>query len=314
MMNTSSRITSDQGVVLMQYLARALFAGLAVMYFHHADHFFFTLPQATPWLLFSAYIGIQLLLLIWRPANADAFASALDLLTLGIVLLLDAGDPPPTMALLFIAVLSNGLLHGLKRFLIMLAGAEIVLAFVLPIRLSYTDAPTASASLFLVAALSACMLYFGLMIWRNQHLSRAALEATWRDPDTDFISREALVSTAGWLVPLHDRISSPLTLALVQHNELPLLADRVAQRIRRSDVAARYDEQHLALLLPCTATAAAEQLLNDLRDRHPGLRAAVMTLTDGDAALEQAFSHLQTSMARTTEEDNHWLAHAPPMS
>ena len=44
MMNTSSRITSDQGVVLMQYLARALFAGLAVMYFHHADHFFFTLP------------------------------------------------------------------------------------------------------------------------------------------------------------------------------------------------------------------------------------------------------------------------------
>ena len=232
MMNTSSRITSDQGVVLMQYLARAMFAGLAVMYFHHADHFFFTLPKATPWLLFCAYIGIQLLLLFWRPVNADAFASALDLLTLGIVLLLDAGDPPPTMALLFIAVLSNGLLHGLKRFLIMLIGAEIVLAFVLPIRLSYASAPTASASLFLVAALSACMLYFGLMIWRNQHLSRAALEATWRDPDTDFISREALVSTAGWLVPLHDRISSPLTLALVQHNELPLLADRVAQRIR----------------------------------------------------------------------------------
>ena len=158
MMNTSSRITSDQGVVLMQYLARALFAGLAVMYFHHADHFFFTLPKATPWLLFCAYIGIQLLLLIWRPVNADAFASALDLLTLGIVLLLDAGDPPPTMALLFIAVLSNGLLHGLKRFLIMLIGAEIVLAFVLPIRLSYASAPTASASLFLVAALSALSL------------------------------------------------------------------------------------------------------------------------------------------------------------
>ena len=174
MMNTSRRITSDQGVVLMQYLARTLFAGLAVIYFHYADHFFFNLPQATPWLLFSAYVGIQLLLLIWRPVNADAFASALDLLTLGIVLLLDAGDPPPTMALLFIAVLSNGLLHGLKRFLIMLAGAEIVLAFVLPIRLSYSDAASASASLLLVAALSACMLYFGLMIWRNQHLSQVA--------------------------------------------------------------------------------------------------------------------------------------------
>ena len=47
-MTTSSRITSDQGVVIMQYLARALFAALAVIYFHHADSFFFALPKATP--------------------------------------------------------------------------------------------------------------------------------------------------------------------------------------------------------------------------------------------------------------------------
>ena len=79
-MTTSSRITSDQGVVIMQYLARALFAALAVIYFHHADSFFFALPKATPWLLFAAYVGLQLLLLFWRPANSDAFASGLDLL------------------------------------------------------------------------------------------------------------------------------------------------------------------------------------------------------------------------------------------
>ncbi len=312
-MSTTSRITSDQGVVLMQYLARALFALLAVFYFHNTDQFYFALPQATPWLLFFTYVVVQLGLLFWRPANSDAFASAMDLLTLGVVMLLDAGSPPPTMALLFVAVLSNGLLHGLKRFLVMLAAAEVMLAIVLPIRLSYAPTPDSSASLFLVAALSICMLYFGLMIWRNQVLARAALEATWRDPDTDFISREALVSTAGWLVPLHDRISSPLTLVLIQHGELPQLADQVAQRIRRSDVAARYDESQLALLLPCTATAAAEQLLHDLRDRHPGLRAALMTLADGDVALEQALTHLEQSMARTTEEDSHWLAHAAPI-
>lgn len=312
-MSTTSRIMSDQGVVLMQYLARALFALLAVFYFHNTDQFYFALPQATPWLLFFAYVGMQLGLLIWRPANGDAFASALDLITLGIVMLLDAGSPPPTMALLFVAVLSNGLLHGLKRFLIMLAAAEVVLAIVLPIRLSYATTPGSSASLFLVAALSICMLYFGLMIWRNQVLARAAIEATWRDPDTDFISREALVSTAGWLVPLHDRISSPLTLVLIQHDALPQLSDQVAQRIRRSDVAARYDESQLALLLPCTATAAAEQLLHDLRDRHTGLRAALMTLSDGDVALEQALTHLEQTMARTTEEDSHWLAHAAPI-
>ncbi|EKF73808.1 hypothetical protein A11A3_12038 [Alcanivorax hongdengensis A-11-3] len=313
-MNTSNRIASEQGVVLLQYVARVLFATLAVLYFHHTPAFFFTLPQATPWVIFVAYVVLQLLLLFWRPANADIFASALDLVTLGIVLLLDIGNPPPTMALLFIAVLSNGLLYGLKRFLIMLAAAEVVLTVVLPIRLSYVTDNQASASLFLLAALTGCMLYFGLMIWRNQTLARAALEATWQDPDTGFISHQALVSTAGWLVPLHDRISSPLTLALIEHEDLALLADRVAQRIRRSDVAARYGDQQLALLLPCTATAAAEQLLNNLRDRNPGMRAALMTLNDGDAALEQALSHLEGSMARTTNEDGHWLAHAPPLN
>jgi hypothetical protein len=38
-----------------------------------------------------------------------------------------------------------------------------------------------------------------------------------------------------------------------------------------------------------------------------------MTLTDGDAALEQALAHLQSSMARTQDDSDHWLAHAPPM-
>jgi hypothetical protein len=38
-----------------------------------------------------------------------------------------------------------------------------------------------------------------------------------------------------------------------------------------------------------------------------------MTLTDGDAALEQALAHLQSSMARTRDDNDHWLAHAPPM-
>ncbi|MDX1804924.1 MAG: GGDEF domain-containing protein [Alcanivorax sp.] len=313
-MSTSNRIASEQGVVILQYVARALFALLAVIYFNHTPDFFFHIPRATPWLLFAAYVVLQLLMLFWRPANSDMLASGLDMIILAIVLLLDAGNPPPTMALLFIAVLSNGLLHGLKRFLIMLAVAEVILAAVLPIRLAYVSDNAASASIFLLAALTGCMLYFGLMIWRNQTLSREALEATWQDPDTGFISHEALVSTAGWLVPLHDRISSPLTLALIQHPELPLLADRVAQRIRRSDVAARFDDDQLALLLPCTATAASEQLLHDLRDRHPGMRAALMTLTDGEAALEQALTHLQGSLARTSEDDQHWLAHAPPIA
>ena len=225
-METSSRVSTEQGVIVLQYLARALFAILAVLYFNHSEGFFFTVPTATPWILAGSYLALQLLFLVARVPHATILASGLDLVILGIVILLDGGEPPPTMALLFLAVLSNGLLHGLKRFLVMLAAAEVVLAIVMPIRISYSPGgaeTAASASLFLLAALTVCMLYFGLMIWRNQVLSRQAVETAWRDPQTGFISRTALTSTAGWLIPLHDRLSSPLTLVLVHHLRISIL-------------------------------------------------------------------------------------------
>lgn len=310
-MGKTNRVFSEQGGTILQYLARALFAVLVVIYFNHSSGFFFTLPAATPWLIGGGYVLLQALLLIARTPQASILASALDVVTLGVVLLLDGGEPPPTMALLFLAVLSNGLLHGLKRFVVMLVAAEVLLAIVMPIRFSQGGGePAASASLFLLAALTVCMLYFGLMIWRNQGLARAALDAAWRDPQTDLISRGALISTAGWLIPLHDRLSSPLTLALLHHDDIQGLADMLGQRLRRSDIVARYDAQHLAVLLPCTPAASAEQVLATLRDQRPELRAALITLNDGNAALEQVLYHLETAIPRTRSDDQHWLAHA----
>ena len=36
-METSSRVSTEQGVIVLQYLARALFAILAVLYFNHSE-------------------------------------------------------------------------------------------------------------------------------------------------------------------------------------------------------------------------------------------------------------------------------------
>ena len=101
---------------------------------------------------------------------------------------------------------------------------------------------------------------------------------------------------------------------LVHHPDINALAETVSQRLRRSDVIARYDEDHLALLLPSTATGAAERVLADLRERQPGLRAAVMTLNSANAALEQVLYHLQTAMPRARDDQDHWLAHASPLA
>ena len=63
-METSSRVSTEQGVIVLQYLARALFAILAVLYFNHSEGFFFTVPTATPWILAGSFVAIALWLLV----------------------------------------------------------------------------------------------------------------------------------------------------------------------------------------------------------------------------------------------------------
>ena len=141
---------------------------------------------------------------------------------------------------------------------------------------------------------------------------RLALEATWRDPQTGLISHQALISTAGWLLPLHDRMAAHLTLVLVEagaNQNLATLAERLSQRLRRSDVAARYNEQALALMLPCTTVTSAENLLSDLRQQGTEFRAALVAVSSSDQSLEGALHHLEQHLQRANDS-NHWMVHA----
>jgi GGDEF domain-containing protein len=163
----------------------------------------------------------------------------------------------------------------------------------------------------------ACALYAGILLYRNQAHERLAHEATWRDPQTGLISHQALISTAGWLLPLHDRLASPLTLVLVHtgaKQSLSDMAESLSQRLRRSDVAARYGEQTLALMLPCTTVTAAENLLTDLRQNDGDFCAVLSAVTSSSHSLEAVLQHLQQQLQRANESGGHWLVHAPTLS
>src|SRR5690606_120269 len=141
--------------------------------------------------------------------------------------------------------------------------------------------------------------------------------ATWRDPQTGFISHKALVATAGWLLPLHDRLAASVTLALVRPanlNQLPELADLLATRLRKSDVAARYDKDVIALLLPCTAQTAAENLLADMRQLSVPFDGSMIAPTDHQRGLEDTLHRLHQQLGRAIGNPEHWLVHAidPP--
>lgn len=314
-MKLPEHLASEPGLHGLQLTGRTLFALLVTAYFLQADPRVngFILDPWMVWLALGAFLMIHTGLLYRAPSLGNTLAAALDLVSIGLVILLDPGTPPPTMVLLVVALLGAGLVYGLRRFLHVLGGALAVLVLAVPMRLAREDPALASGTLFLLATVLVCVAYFGLMTYRNQVLARQARDATWRDPDTGLISHNAMISTAGWLVPMHDRLSTHLSLALLRPDQpanLKELADQVATRLRRSDIAARYNRETLALLLPDTRAADAEGILAEVRRVAPGCRAALITVTSPEHSLEEVLEHLRHTLARAGDDTGHWLVHA----
>lgn len=306
-------ITSERSVKMLQASARLVFALLAVVYFSAQPALYLPLPALTPWMILAAYLVAHGLLL-FRPFRfADRLAPAIDLLALTGLLLLDPGEPPPTLALLIVAVLSTGLLHNLKRYLLTLGGAVLALVIAFVLRQQHNPEAFGSGTWFLLAALAVCVAYFTLMLYRTQTLARRAEAATWQDPETGLISRAALSHTAGWLLPLHDRLSNPLTVTLLEVDDPQQLAElsrAVTARLRRSDVAARFDGTVIAIVFPCTGAEAAEKVLRDLQQQINGLHGAIVSVSNPDIGLEQVLHHLHQSLSRSRADARHWLSHA----
>ncbi len=316
-MNLPRSIASERSLKLLQFSTRALFALLVTLYFARHPELFKPLPGLVIWFFLVLYLGMQALLARSGTRRTEAPAAAMDLIPLAGLLVLDPGSPPPLLALIAVAVLSAGLIHGLRRFLYTLVAATLLVIPALWLRLEYWEQPPDAATLFLLAALIVCLLYFAMMLYRNQVLARMAEEATWQDAETGLLSQQALVHTAGWLLPLHDRLAGDLAVALLgvdSRTELLALTDRINQRLRRSDVAARFDEQTLAILLPCTRSEDAERLLSQLERHCPGLRGALLQVNAPDMALERILDHLRRTLARARSHDGHWLVHASRLS
>ncbi|WP_111657178.1 GGDEF domain-containing protein [Isoalcanivorax indicus] len=313
-MNLPSSLATDRGTNTLQLTARILFALLVAAYFIALPALHLPLHGALMALLVALYLLLQGGLFFRPFSGAPLVSNLVDLAALGVLILLDPGEPPPTLALMIVAVLSTGLLNGLPRFLYSLAIAAAVLLVVLPLRLQQSDTPLAASSLFLLAVMLTCAVYFGLLLYRNKVLTRLAQEATWQDPETGLISRTALSHTAGWLLPLHERLSSPLTAVMLRPHDpsqLDALASGLSQRLRRSDIGARADELCLALLLPDTNVANAERVITTLREHTPPFT-AVMTSVPRETSLDLVIDHLGETFQRGDTSDRE-LIHAPPL-
>src|SRR5690554_474844 len=312
-MRFSDRLATDNALMLVRSSARLIFAAITFFYLYKGG------VDVGSWLsaaMLASYVVLHGVL-IWRGATlAEVGGVLLDVIAIMLSVWLDPSPMPPTLLLFLVFVLSGGLLHGPKRFnlLLLLSAAAVAALISLGERRVGADL---SAMWFAGTIMLACALYAGILLYRNQAHERLAREATWRDPQTGLISHQALISTAGWLLPLHDRLASPLTLVLVHtgaNQSLADMAESLSQRLRRSDVAARYGERTLALMLPCTTITAAENLLTDLRQNGSDFYAVLSAVTSSSHSPEAVLQHLQLQLQRATESDGHWMVHAPTLS
>lgn len=311
-MKWSQTLASETGLNLLQTLARTLFALLALLYFVHSDGLLLIQP-ALCWALLALYLVVQISLLRWRSGVRRWLANLIDLAAITGLVVFDPQPTPPTLLLFLVFTLSAGVLFGLRTFLFMLVAATCATALALLLHDGYLGVAPSGGSLFLVATLALCALYFLLLLARNQLLARSAEKAAWRNPRTQLISQRALISTAGWLVPLHDRMGATLSVVLLapaNDASETELASYLCERIRGSDIAGHFGDS-LALLLPCTSAGAAEALLRDLHTVSPIFHAAIITLADASQALEPVLLHLEKSLGRAQEDAQHWLVHAP---
>lgn len=307
-MQFSDRLATDNALTLVRSSARLVFGALTFIYLY--QHPASSLSGLIALLLVGSFFTIHGLL-IWRGGWLAEFGGLLtDLLAVAAAVWFDPSAMPPTLLLFLVILLSGGLLHGPTRFNLLLVLSAVTLLLLVGVGERRLDGDSA-AMLFAMTIMLACALYAGILLYRNQAHERLAREAAWRDPQTGLISHQALISTAGWLLPLHDRMALSLTLVLLRTDpdDLGDTAEALSRRLRRSDVAARYDDTTLALILPCTTQTAAENLLGDLHQENDDFRAALITLSDSDQSLEASLHHLNQQLARA--HGDHWLVHAP---
>ncbi|MEY1662512.1 hypothetical protein [Isoalcanivorax beigongshangi] len=307
-------LTSERGLSVLLFAARLIFAVLASFYFHAESSNEFNLHTFVFVTALVVYLLLQLTLLLRPLPGGLVLSLGLDLITACALLWFDPTEPPPVIAVMFaLPMLASVLLPPLRAILIL--GITVILVGTILVLRGEPGGSLTPATLFLSFTMLACAASHSLLLLRNHVISQHNEAALWQDPDTGLLSRPALSHTGGWLLPLHERLSSPLTAVLLRPQtsaDLALLAQSVSGRLRRSDIGARADADSLVILLPDTPRAQAEIVLAALRDIAPAFT-AVMADVPRETSLDLVIDHLLVTLSRSPSGQDIPLLHAPAL-
>ena len=252
--------TTEFYVPGLQFAIRILMAMLTAVYFYWRP----VEPLVFhPQMFALCFVGYFAFHLIWwqhyqlhgMGGLGIRLANWMDLFGAAIVFSNDSMVVPPTMVLIFIAILGNGLQHGLKVFSELLIGAVVIGGASIPLRQTALGEMPPYNVPFLMLFLVVGLYYIYLLIIRIEHLKQQAVQTSELDPLTGMPNRRAFFRLARYLIALHDRTSLPLVVMYADMDRfkevndkhghemgdkvLQAFAEIVRQGFRKVDISAR---------------------------------------------------------------------------
>ena len=225
------------------------------------------------WLYYKRY-GVNIILVrlgAWVDTTAAAMA-----------LMCDPFIMPPTVGLLLIASLGNGIQHGFHIFIECIAGAFILGTAALVYHSILIGIWPPYNLYFYVFLISFAVFYAYLLVRRLEQMRMEAIRLSEHDSLTGVLNRRAFLRSAEYLLMLNERASIPLVFIFADLDKFKAVNDqfghdmgdkvlqqfsRIAKlKLRKNDLIARYGGDEFVMILTNASLENAELVLSRIKD------------------------------------------------
>ena len=205
----------------------------------------------------------------------------IDTLAAALALMCDPFIIPPTIGLLLIATLGNGIQHGFRIFIECMVGAFILGLAVLVYHLILKGSLPPYNLYFYVFLLNFAVFYSYLLIPRLEQMRMDAIRVSEHDSLTDILNRRAFLRSAEYLLLLNERANIPLVFIFADLDKFKAVNDQFGHdmgdkvlrhfaqiaksRLRKNDIVARYGGDEFVMILTNTSIDNAKPVVNRIK-------------------------------------------------
>ncbi len=348
-MESDAQPTASNGPGI--YMPRVQFAIRMILGVMSAVYFF-TLHQSTLFLTktgVATVIGAFLLFhVVWwcryllRGAGGFSIrlAAGVDLAAAFTGVLVDPFELPPAGMLVMIAVVGNGMQHGLKVFLEQFVTILVLVVPVFAIRHYFFFGAISYQLVFVNLFMGTAIFYVFLVLNRIELMKNEAERMAQQDPLTRLYNRNAFIQAAIHLLSLHERQKLPLVVMFADLDDFKAVNDRLGhafgdevlryfarltgELLRKSDIVARYGGDEFVFMLADMTVEEAEQAALRLqrgflqwaetRDVNVGISFGIAAVPERAVDLDYLLKHVDKALYEAkAHKDARKIVIAPPL-